>query len=187
MKISSLFSFFLLFPIASASKSGSFTNGRRYRNIECKSFNTSIMEFDYCYPKAFSRTEVTLNCGVKFWKPLVRPINVFISSFYRYGTIYREVIKLPPLEWCSTMETSIDNPLLKYFFAGVKNAEPVLKKCPFEGRLDIKNLTFPGGVNLPIFSTGFYKEVINVTMNKMPLCRVVMFHEIKSEIKNSFS
>lgn len=186
MKFIQIFLFLVQFSIFNSLKSKSFTYGVRYRNIECKVYDKSFGEFEFCYPKALSRTEVGLNLAYIHYKKMRRPIYITLKSFYRYGTIYREIFHFPPVEWCSYVEGAMNHPMIKYFFSGAKNVEPLLRKCPLDGRFVLSNVTFPGKNNLPIFNTGFYRDVINVTVGKIHVFSVIMYHEIKSEIKSSF-
>lgn len=55
--------------------------------------------------------------------------------FYKYGTIYREVIHTPRVDWCQIMREGTSNIVFKAFFNLIKdNAPSVIHPCPYTVR-----------------------------------------------------
>ncbi|KAL7014215.1 hypothetical protein ACKWTF_015807 [Chironomus riparius] len=82
-----------------------FVYGVRYKSVQCESDNTTIMT-KYCFLKPVSRKVVTVNVGVKLLVPYVKPIYGHTIVFYRYGTIFRQIIDTKKLEICSILDGS---------------------------------------------------------------------------------
>lgn len=178
------FLFYFFVSQVELAKEKSFTSGHRFRSIECTTTNESSAYFDLCNLKAYSRTFVGLNIGIALKAKIYKPINVLVVTKYRYGTIYRDVFKVGPFEWCSIVETAVTNPLIKHFLASSKNAKSLMKKCPLEDRIEMRNGSSEGG-ELAMFPSGLYREEIKITyLNQILLIKVD--YEIKSSIKTSF-
>lgn len=167
-----------------SAKDKSFTIGHRFRSVECIATEKTIAYFDICNLKAYSRTVAALNIGIAFNKKIYKPIHVFVTSNYRYGNIYREIYRVGPIEWCSIAEAVVTNPLIKHFFDSTKNIQTLVKKCPLEGRIEVKNVTSEGG-QLLVFPTGLYRDEIKISNSNQSLL-VKVDYEIKSDIKTSF-
>lgn len=62
---------------------------------------------------------------------------------YRYGTIFREAVNIPPIEWCDMMDKPISNPFVKMMVDAVKGTAPHLfHACPYNVSLSFNNAYF---------------------------------------------
>ena len=117
----------------------------RPKNIHCEGDNETVL-IKYCSIRAYSRLLVTTSLGVKILSPLTKPFYIQLIIKYRYGIIYHQVIDTKQIEWCSVMDGSDTNPLIKMLNNLLKEVVPHLfKKCPYEGELDFVNFTVNNG------------------------------------------
>lgn len=109
------------------------------------------------------------------------------TFFYRYGTIMRQVLQTPNIEWCEVMRASALNPLYAEIMKIVKRTDSKLvHECPYNEF--IMENKIPDLTSLPsIFSDGYYKFLVNATdsENKMIFSIESIIEWISSE-KNSF-
>ena len=133
--------YFRFCVVSAAKKSDNYDFGTRYTGIWCTVDNKTV-SLKFCYLKAYSRRVVTGNIGVTFLRPLIKPTLVEMIYSYRYGTIYREVIHSPKIDWCTFMESGSTNPFILSVTNEFRDSAPNLfQKCPFTGDLDLINIT----------------------------------------------
>lgn len=107
--------------------------------------------------------------------------------FYRYGTIMRQVLKTPNLNWCDVVGSSKLNPLYNEVFKVIQNVEPsFVHPCPYNDFI-IKNRV-PDVSKLPsIFSAGYYKFLVNANdMKDKLIFNITTILEWISSERNSF-
>ena len=114
--------------------------GCRPTAISCESDNQTVLT-KYCFLKPYSRYVVTINVGFQILVPLKKPFYSQILVYYRYGTIFRQAIDTKQNEWCSFMDGTAINPLIKLVSTFINETFPQLyHKCPYEGELNFFNL-----------------------------------------------
>ncbi|KAL7011867.1 hypothetical protein ACKWTF_014497 [Chironomus riparius] len=164
----------------------SFTNGTRFRSIECKADNlTSI--FNFCYIKAVSRRVTTFNVGYKMLKPISKPFYIQLILYYRYGLIYREVIDTKKQDWCEIMNGKSTHLFISQTIAQVKEGAPFMfHKCPYEGEIVVRNLTLNDEKGFDVFPEGIYKFSLLVFDKKfVKFSEIHVSARIKSHLKES--
>lgn len=135
----------VVFVLLLMHSSDAFTKSK-FKSVKCVSLNETVAKIRYCYLKAYSRTYVSLNYGESRKLPLEKP--VIVSAFwkrqsketssalqikgsikYRYGTIFREVLRVD-FDLCSVIDGAT-HPVGKAFLNLLKDtASPVFKNCP---------------------------------------------------------
>ena len=163
--------------------------GFRLKSVKWESDNkTSILK--YCYLKAVSRKIVTFNFGVKLLVPFKKPIYAHGLAYYRYGTIFRQIIELEKRDLCSLLEGADQNPLGKLLFDIVlKKAPKMVQKCPFSVEWDLRNFT----VDLDLInnasmmaSQGTYRLDMSYFLKDISTFNVSLMTDITSPFKESF-
>ena len=163
--------------------------GIRFKSVKCQSDNKTIM-VKYCYLKAVSRKIVTFNVGLKYLIPHIKPLYLHAIFYYRYGTIFRQIIDLKKLEVCAILDGADTNPLIKLIIDMVKRKAPkMIHKCPYTGDFDLRNFT----VDLDLidkatmfFTEGTYRLDISFFFNDTKSLNVTGMAEIRSPLKESF-
>jgi hypothetical protein len=118
----------------------------RFKQLFCLPDNKTI-KIDYCRVRVYSRTTsafVVKGSVTELVKPFhVREIwgkqfvdfQLFQVKFlvsYRYGTIFREVVNVPPIEWCGLMDGKESNPFAKMIVdISVGSAPALFHPCPY--------------------------------------------------------
>lgn len=176
----------LFFSAATCENQKNFVNGTRFQSINCQANNSTLI-INYCFIKAISRKVTTINIGLSFLKPVNKPIYVLFSLNYRYGLIYREVINTKKQEWCEIMEGKSTHLYITQTINQIKETAPhLIHKCPYEGGMEIKNLTLDENKSLDVFSEGFYKLVLLVfDKSDDPIFKLNLTVQVKSSIKES--
>lgn len=166
-----------------------FTNGARFKSLKCKADNkTTLIKF--CYLKAVSRKIVTFNYGVKLLVPFVKPFFGNFVVYYRYGTIYRQIIDIKNYEICEILDGGDTNPLIKLLLDMLKSRAPhLIHKCPYDGDWDLKNFTLNteliDGASM-FFPQGIYRGDFSLYINDSWSLNFSAALEVKSSIKESF-
>lgn len=81
---------------------------------------------------AYSRTLTTLNFGCSLKRDLNKLI-VLHTMEYKYGTIYRSVVRTPPTDFFSIMAGGDGNPIFTMMIAVIKDSIPNLfHPCPYK-------------------------------------------------------
>ena len=91
-----------------------------------------------------------------------------------------------PIEWCSfTKGTDV---LYSMLVDLIKESAPgLLHKCPYVGRVDVKNMTLNVSKFLSVFNQGDYRVNVHYTeVGKNYLFRLIFGINNKSAIKSSF-
>lgn len=108
------------------------------------------------------------------------------TIFYRYGTIMRQVLKTPKIEFCSVMKFSSSNILLNEIIKIGKNIEPTLiHECPYTNFI-VNNRTLDISSLPSILNAGTYKVLINATQNSKLFAVTEVIMELFSSEKSSF-
>ena len=166
-----------------------YVDGARLKSIKCQADNTTIF-FNYCFMKAISRKKVAMNIGLKFLIPYTKPCYVQFILNYRYGTIFRQVIDTHQHEWCEIMAGKASNPFIDSILGVLSNGSPNLfHKCPYEGDLDLKNVTNDGNNfddQSKHFPEGTYRIDVFVFKNEKQTAKLSIHYENKSALKESF-
>lgn len=78
---------------------------------------------------------------------------------YKYGTIYRDVIRKPEFDWCQVMEQEASNLMLAKFVEIMRESfRPIIHKCPYKVKqIILTNLTTVLGNVITFLATGDYK------------------------------
>lgn len=95
-----------------SKSNNNFDHGTRFKSIKCECDNKTL-EINYCYLKAISRRIVTANVNVKILVPYVKPYYVQFILYFRYGTVFRQVIDTKQVEWCGLMDGNEVHPYIK--------------------------------------------------------------------------
>ena len=160
----------------------------RPKSTHCQSDNETIM-VKYCYIKPLSRRVVAAYLGLKLNVPLTKPFYVQLIINYRYGLKFHPVIDTKKIEWCSVMEGSDTNPLIKLFANHLKEKTPKLfQKCPYEGDLDFQNISVitEDLKEAEIFPEGTYRSNFIIFKNNKTVLTVDADSEFKSPVKENF-
>ena len=172
-----------------SNSTDNYVDGARFKSIKCQADNITIL-FKFCFMKAISRKMVTMNLGVTFLVPYTKPYYVQFILNYRYGTIFRQVIDTYQCEWCGIMSGGETNPFIEGVINVVKSAAPALfHKCPYEGEMDLKNITYDGASfdhHTKTFPQGTYRIDIIVFRNEKQTVKLLITFEVKSPLKESF-
>ena len=146
----------IFFQLVKCEKQKNFVDGSRFQSIQCRTDNSTAF-LKYCNVKAVSRRFAVINVGVKFEKTVGKPFYVQMILSYRYGLIYREVINSKKLEWCEIMDGKSTHLFVTQTISQLKGIVPNLyHKCPYEGDVDVRNLTLDDSKAFQIFPQGFY-------------------------------
>ena len=130
---------------------------------------------------------MTLNIAGSVVKPLKKPFYFQFILYYRYGTIYREVIDTKKREWCDVMDGGQTHMYITMLVTQLKESVPKLfHKCPYQGEYNLYNLTVDDAKTFDLFPQGFYKTktmLSNLTENLV--FQMDLLFEIKSHLKES--
>lgn len=161
----------------------------RFRSVKCSSDNKTIVT-NFCYLKAVSRKIVTLNVSLKLLVTYAEPIEGHLIIFYRYGTIFRQIIEIKRHEICSTFFGDDVNPLIKLVVQMIKNKAPnSIHKCPYSGDWSITNFTLDMEIldrATMLFPQGIYRADIAFYLSNSNTFNFTGMAEIKSPLKESF-
>ena len=163
--------------------------GVKFKSVKCQSDNLTVYT-KYCYLKAVSRKIVTFNLGVKLLVLLKKPFYGHGVVFYRYGTIFRQIIDVKKLEFCSILDGSDTNPFVKLMIVMLKIQAPhLIHKCPFNGDWDLRNFTVDSNLMDKVsmlFPEGTYRLDISAFINEKISFNFSGTADVKSPLKESF-
>lgn len=110
-----------------------------------------------------------------------------VIFYYRYGTIYRQVMKTPKVEFCAVMKAMTGTPLLAVLIDLAKSVEPTaIHECPYNN-LIIKNKPLTLSALKTIFSSGEYRVTMNFTSrNNEEFLFIELLASCISSERNSF-
>ena len=161
----------------------------RPNKIYCETDNKTVLT-EYCYLKPYSRYLVTVNIGFGFLISITKPIYTQLLLFYRYGTIFRQIIDTKQIEWCSFMEGSATNPLITAWMGLLNQSMPhVFHECPYEGKLELSNFSLTGNTlkeDSGVFPQGYYRLVLTFSKKDNVFIKVRLEGENTSTLKESF-
>ncbi|KAL7014213.1 hypothetical protein ACKWTF_015805 [Chironomus riparius] len=166
-----------------------YIEGLRFKALSCNADNKTLF-IKYCYLKAVSRKVVTSNVGMQFLVPFVKPIYLQTIVYYRYGTIFRQIIDTKKVEICGIIENIETNPLIKIIFDMIKNkVSNLIHKCPYTGALEVNNFTFNTELmnkTTMVFPQGIYRFDYFYFLKDASSLNVSGIVEVKSHLKESF-
>ncbi|KAG5677880.1 hypothetical protein PVAND_007597 [Polypedilum vanderplanki] len=169
------------------SPHGSFS----YKLFKCEYPESSLRDLFYsnysCYAKSYSRTLSTINGHLYFKKPINE---AYISAvlYYKYGTIYREIIKLNKFNICDIFKLANDNILVKQILTIAEASAPdIVHNCPFTF-VAAYNVSFPSHLLFSVFSQGDYKVIVRffIDAEGPEISNVTVIGTAISPIKESF-
>lgn len=117
--------------------------------LKCLQYNPGLFKLEKCFVKAISRNLGKFNIAGTLTRPVSAPLHVIYAFslqkeiferklqaqlvvFYRYGTIFREVIKGPKLEWCSALKNMKNNAFVMLFYDLLYEKAPqAFQDCPY--------------------------------------------------------
>ena len=161
----------------------------RFKSVKCQSDNKTILT-KYCYLKPVSRNVVTFNFGIKLLVPYTRPIFGHIIIYYRYGTIFRQIIDTKRLEGCAIFDGADTNPLIRIIIDMIKTKAPnLIHNCPYEGDWELKNFTLNMDIvdkTTMLFPEGIYRLDLFIFFNDSSTFNFSGSSEVRSPLKESF-
>lgn len=158
----------------------------RFKSMKCISNNKTLLSFRYCRVKV-SRNSSGLAINMTLHKKMVAPLLIRLTISYKYGTIYREVIKVPEFELCRALENfNLMHPYLKALIKIFGNSvTPFIKGCPYQGDVDFVATAdlskFPS-----ITPSGLYKTNCFIDTPHTKVLLVTSEVEVVSNIRTSF-
>lgn len=110
-----------------------------------------------------------------------------MALYYRYGTIYREVMRLPKLELCAGIKIGNFHPLAAFPINIVKEMDKdLVHECPYTEILIRDKIVNIKSVP-SIFAQGHYRSEFNFTSQKNEkICNLENLFYWHSSEKNSF-
>ena len=108
--------------------------------------------------------------------------------YYRYGTIFRQIVDSKENDWCSFMDGKETFPLIRMITVHLNKTVPhLLHKCPYT-EFDIFNLSLTD-TKTPkreTFPQGYYKVVITWSKNNRTIFTLKLKGEVTSSFKESY-
>jgi hypothetical protein len=178
----------ILTIVACIRDNGNFKEGVRFRGIECKADNKTMI-LRYCFLKPLSRRHVALNFRFDFVKPIKSNLFLQVIFNYRYGNVYRQVIKTNRIDICALMQGVIDSAFIKNLLPQMgKEAQNLFQKCPYSGSLELKNYTeeTKETSQSSMMPSGYYRYDITLFISDKEIASAKLATEIKSTIKDTF-
>ncbi|KAG5666830.1 hypothetical protein PVAND_014840 [Polypedilum vanderplanki] len=184
--------FFLPFISAKRTYNALPSHGRfTFKLFKCEPTEETLTVFAYpnytCYAKSWSRTVSTINGYILLRRPISEGYCDAVL-YYKYGTIYREIIKLQKFELCNLLELSKNNIMLRQIFVAAMAAAPgFVHPCPYEV-IEAYNVSFPTHVLFSLFPQGDYKAIIKFyyEINGPVLSTITVIGTAESSVKESF-
>lgn len=107
---------------------------------------------------------------------------------FKYGTIYREVIRTKKLDWCeSSRKKTLTDPEIRQIFKFLKFGDPqTVHECPYS-KFMMQNFTFKANSMESVFPTGDYKLRYNFfDMNNVFIFNVTFIAQLKTSNRDTF-
>ena len=137
-----------------------------------------------------SRKVVSLNLDIEFLIPFTKPFYLQGLVYYRYGTIFRQIIDTKKIEICGVVDGVDTNLLIKLLIDMIKSEIPdLVHKCPYTGDFELKNFTFNMDVidkATMTFPQGIYRYDFFLYIHDVSSLNVSTIVEVKSQLKESF-
>ncbi|CRK95989.1 CLUMA_CG009430, isoform A [Clunio marinus] len=157
-----------------------------YRYLTCNVSDEFVYPNYTCYAKSFNRSFSAESVSLTLRKPLYQ---VFIDCkmMYKYGTIYREIMRFDNIDFCKIMEEGSKNKLVQAHYGLFNESVPgVLHKCPYTS-IDISNQAIDANKVPSIFPSGEYKNIFGYdTKDRKMIVESTSVLTITSSIKDSF-
>lgn len=161
-----------------------------YQNFSCfaKSMNRSCSTFTMIFESIRPINLAYVGIYVKrktFIDKLFFKLEVHI--YYKYGTIYRKVMYLPPVEWCHLAKFGTTNVLTKFIFDFTDQSAPgLVHHCPYK-KVNVTRAQVNAASAKSAFASGDYKSSFIFKNEKQALLLSVNFvFSVNSSEKNSF-
>ncbi|CAO1363775.1 unnamed protein product [Diamesa serratosioi] len=172
------------YRIVESLSSSSTRNNIRFTSLICTVFNKITLKDVFCGIKAYSRTYSTVNFGGFLTKNLTN-IEIDLKVEYKYGTVFRDVMNPPSIEWCTFQKNS--NVVFSMIVDLIKDSAPsLIHDCPYFGQVNVHNLTLNVNKFLSLFNQGDYRVTVDFKDFNEDLFRLVLGLNNKSPIKSSF-
>lgn len=160
----------------------------RFKSLKCYTENKSAIDIRYCRVKV-TRNASFLSMNWTWLQTFTKPITLRAWMSYKYGNIYRQVVRVPGFEICEMLRNyELLPPFIKAFFDVFgESFRPVLKGCPYHGEMNLMvaldDTKWPS-----IFPTGMYKieGTISSESPKYVIFGGVFEIHVKSSILTSF-
>jgi hypothetical protein len=137
-----------------------------------------------------SRKVVTFNVGINYLVPYTKPYFTHAILYYRYGTIFRQIIDTKKLEVCVIFDAADTNLMVKLIVDMIKSRAPnTIHKCPYVGDWELRNFTINTDLfdkATMLFPEGIYRWDFSSFFNNSKTFNLSVTIEIKSPIKESF-
>lgn len=120
------------------------------KGCQCNASEKYVFKNFSCFPKSFNRTFSTMNVIATFKQPIKEIVvrSKFCSNYlnlirrtyklegsllYKYGTIYRQVISVPPTDFCKLIKDSTTNKVLAQVTALMRDTigPTAMHECPY--------------------------------------------------------
>lgn len=107
--------------------------------------------------------------------------------YYKYGTIYREVIHVRPFELCQLVNLGTSNLLTKFVLNLMDESAPgFIHPCPYK-KVNVSHVMIKTSTVGSAFASGDYKVIFITSDAKKTLAgSVLLYLSINSTDKNSF-
>ncbi|CRK96825.1 CLUMA_CG009953, isoform A [Clunio marinus] len=134
----------------------------------------------------FQHTTDYLTVEAYLKKPLTQAY-FSMKLHYKYGTIYREVMKFPRFEFCKLMDLGTSNKLIEVVFRSINITSPgLLHRCPYYN-LDIKDQPIVAAIIPSMIPSGDYKMTFSWYLeNDIWLQHTTDYLTVESPLKESF-
>lgn len=155
----------------------------RFKSLKCIADNASALIVRYCRVKV-TRNASFLAINMTFLQTFGKPLIFKSALLYKYGNIYRQVVRVPDFEFCSAMKNfEMIPPFAKAIFDVFgESFKLIMKGCPFNGDVDLMvaldDWKWPS-----IFPSGMYKA--EVTVNSVSPQYIVIGGSFEMEVKSS--
>lgn len=159
------------------------TQSSRFKSLKCFTENATLTKIRYCYAKV-TRNSSTVAFNLTLSAAFSKPIIFKTGLRYKYGMIYRQVVRVPDFELCGAMKNHENlPPFMKAIFDVLgESAAPFFKGCPYTGNIDFY-LKLDDSKWPSIFPSGYYK--MDATANHVNPDFVIIGGTAEFEIKSS--
>jgi hypothetical protein len=141
----------------------------KFVGIKCESLDEKVIVVDVC--------QLNPNAGLDFTFSIVQPmVEVMVSPRYKFadglteirfqitlissvkeGKSYRLLFRSEPIDLCSFMDGAVDSIIFKSIIAQVKVDTSLFRKCPYKGKIDVKQLDMKEDSFFAVYITGLYR------------------------------
>lgn len=159
MKIKTFFILTSITSIFTQHNYSNFDNGFRLTGMQCKSYDKTHFEYDFCFIKKISLAKSSINLALNLKRPLEKPLNLqIILSRKTQGNFFQTYLKTELVEFCGVLEGAKAHSYMKLIFESIRNTAPmIMKGCPFEKYINASNIVYDGTKSFHIMVPGVYK------------------------------